>query len=661
MTGLEFKNYYETEAFKRECIDLETEWGSYYTKQGTTFRVWATMADGVNVCIYSNGTDLEEGARQIGVYPMTAGTQDGKKATYECYVEGNLEGCYYTYQVMREGQTFECPDPYAKSAGANGQRSMIIDLANTNPAGWEKDANWKQKNPHTAIYELHVKDFSYQVASGVSAAHRGKFMAFTEDCKATKHLVDLGISHVHFLPMYDYGSVDETGSDDQFNWGYDPVNYNVPEGSYSTNAYDGRVRVKEAKQMVQALHNRGIGVVMDVVYNHTYRSDDGFQILAPYYYYRTKEDGTLADGSACGDETATEREMFNQFIRQSVLYWAKEYHIDGFRFDLMAIHDVVTMNQIRADLDALPSGKNILMYGEPWAAASPAMPEGIYPADKAHLHMLDQRIAIFSDDTRDAIKGSVFFAKEPGYVNGMPGMEGKISNVFSAWCNSQDVPKHEPSQIISYVSVHDNYTLWDKLVLTMTEGEEFGKRHEQVVDANKLTAGIVYLSLGTPLMQAGEEFGRTKFGDENSYASAPVVNQLDYNRLEEYKDLVDYYKGLIQFRRKLGIYLDGTSAAAGQMRTLCAQDGVVVMEVDNTPYAGNGDYKKVLLLCNSSKEDKEFELPVGIWKKLIDKNSSWLWKNDSLWSTITGKGIEKCENRVTLASCSMTVLGRKDV
>lgn len=661
MTGLEFKNYYETEDFKKECVDLETVWGCQYTKQGATFHVWATKADSVNVCLYTKGTDKEEGAEQIGVYPMTVGNEPGKMATYECYIEGDLAGKYYTYQVTRDGQTFECPDPYAKSAGANGQRSMIIDLTTTNPSGWDEDANWKQTNPYTAIYELHVKDFSYQEASGVSAAHRGKFLAFTENCKATKHLKDLGISHVHFLPMYDYGSVDETGSDDQFNWGYDPVNYNVPEGSYSTNPYDGNVRVKEAKQMIQALHNMGIGVVMDVVYNHTYRSDDGFQILAPYYYYRTKEDGTLADGSACGDETASDKEMFNLFMRQSLLHWAKEYHLDGFRFDLMAIHDVVTMNQIRADLDAAYPDKNILLYGEPWAASTPAMPEGVYPADKAHLDMLNERIAIFSDDTRDAIKGSVFFAKEPGFVNGMPGMEEKIAHTFAAWCNSQDVPKHTPSQIISYVSVHDNYTLWDKLVLTMTESEEYTVRHPQVVDANKLTAAIVYLSLGTPLIHAGEEFGRTKLGDENSYASSPIINQLDYNRMDEYQDLVSYYQGLIQFRRKMGIYLDGSIKAAQHIKTLYAQDGVVVVEVDNSSYAKDKDYKKLILLCNSNQTEKEFELPEGTYKKLIDKNSSWLWKNDNLWSTITGKGVQKCEGKITLAASSMTVLGRKEV
>lgn len=661
MTGLEFKNYYETESFKKECIDLETVWGAQYAKEGTTFHVWATKADTVNVCLYTKGTDSEEGAKLLGIYPMMAGTQPGKMATYECFVEGDLAGNYYTYQVTRDGQTLECPDPYAKSAGANGQRSMILDLATTNPQGWEKDASWKQTNPYTAIYELHVKDFSYQEASGVSTAHRGKFLAFTEDCKATRHLVDLGISHVHFLPMYDYGSVDETGADDQFNWGYDPVNYNVPEGSYSTNAYDGSVRVKEAKQMVQALHNMGIGVVMDVVYNHTYRNDDSFQVLAPYYYYRTKEDGSFADGSACGDETASDKEMFNQFMRQSILHWAKEYHLDGFRFDLMAIHDVATMNQIRADLDVAYPDKNILMYGEPWAASAPAMPEGFFPADKAHLDMLDERVAVFSDDTRDAIKGSVFYADEPGYVNGMAGMEDKIANVFSAWCNSQDLPKHTPSQIISYVSVHDNYTLWDKLVLTMTEGEEYTKRHPQVVDANKLTAAIVYLSLGTPLIHAGEEFGRTKLGDENSYASSPIINQLDYNRMDEYQDLVSYYKGLIQFRRKMGIYLDGSSQAPQHIKTLYAQDGVVVVEVDNSSYAKDKDYKKLLLLCNSNQTDKEFDLPEGVYKKLIDKNSSWLWKNDNLWSTITGKGITKCEGKVTLAASSMTVLGRKDV
>lgn len=649
MTGLDYKKYYESEEFCRECLDTDSEFGALYTPEATIFRTWAVKADQVSVCLFKTGTDAEEGAEAIGVYPMTVGTEPGKKATYECRIEGDLDGVYYTYSVWREGKEQQCQDPYGRAAGANGLRSMVVNLESTDPAGWKADKKWKQTNLNTSIYELHVKDYSFHAGSGVSEKHRGKYLAFTEEGRAKEHLKKLGITHVHLLPIYDYASVDETGSEMQFNWGYDPQNYNVPEGSYSTDCYNGKVRIGEVKQMVQALHQAGIGVVMDVVYNHTYASDGAFHILAPYYYYRQQADGSLANGSACGNETASDREMCELFIRRSLQYWAQEYHIDGFRFDLMAIHDVETMNRIRRELDEISDGKDILMYGEPWAAQAPAMGEGVYPADKANLGKLDSRIAIFSDDVRDSIKGSVFLAKEPGFVNGAMGMEQQISRTFAGWGN--------PGQTISYVSVHDNYTLWDKLVLTLTEGSDFDTMDEQVLDANKMAAAIVYTSLGTPLMQAGEEFGRTKHGDENSYCSAPQVNCLDWERAERFQKLTEYYQGLIAFRSQIGLYRDKSRGAAERMHTCATEDQLVIMQADNSGSVGD-KWSELYMICNAGKDSREVRLPDGKWEKLVDKNSSMLWKKRSLWSRITGKGLNY-QGAVSVPEHSVTVYGRK--
>ena len=360
----------------------------------------------------------------------------------------------------------------------------------------------------------------------------------------------LGVTHVQILPMYDYGSVDETGKKLQYNWGYDPMNYFVPEGSYATDPYHGEVRVRECREMIQALHRAGIRVIMDVVYNHTFSIDSVFQKTVPYYFYRQEADGSFSDGSACGNDTASERRMYRRYMIDCICYWVKEYHVDGFRFDLMGLHDTETMNEIRAALDCLPGGKEILMYGEPWTAGKTAIQPGYEQALKCNAALLSDRIGFFNDDIRDSIKGSVFEVKETGFVNGAKGLETQIRSSVLGFCDGMG--GYQPSsahQSVSYVSAHDNYTLWDKLVHTLTDSMEpdFGAYNEAALAQNRLAAGIYFTCLGITFLQAGEEAARTKYGDDNSYRSAAKVNQLDWTRMHEYRDLAEFYRGLKEF------------------------------------------------------------------------------------------------------------------
>lgn len=646
MTEFQYKELYESEQFRKEfevpCDDL----GVTYSKEMTQFKVWSPDAEAIRVQLFGTGTDQETGAVDKGAYDFVK----GKNGYWKAEVPGDLQGVYYNYVVTRDEKEIECIDPYATACGANGKRGLVLDLSTTNPSGFEKDAVWEQKNPNTALYELHIKDFSYDEHSGIKPEHRGKYLAFTEKntsldgagkvSTGVSYLQSLGITHVHLLPTYDYGSIDETGDEKQFNWGYDPMNYNIPEGSYSTDARRGEVRIKEFKEMVQALHKAGIGVVMDVVYNHTFCADTSFQALAPYYYYRQNEDGSMSDGSACGNETASERFMYRQFMIQSVVYWAKEYHIDGFRFDLMGLHDTETMNLIRKALNQLPKGKSILMYGEPWKAAESPMEKGFYPADKAHIDLLDDRIAVFSDMTRDAIKGSVFEEKEPGFVNGEDNLEKDVMSAVFAWCDGEHDgyrPK-TPSQIISYVSAHDNYTLWDKLAITMQEKPDYQKRDEKLLAVNKLVAGIVMTSKGIPFFQAGEEFGRTKEGDDNSYVSSPDINKLDWMRRNEFSDLVEYYKGLIAFRNHFSAFNDRSMYELNFIYPICTEGGVVAYEMNNV-HGHKDKWDSIIVVYNRNESPYNLTLSEGKWQKLIDKESSCLWKRGylaSLGNKVTG-------------------------
>ena len=571
-SSLELKKLYESAEFINENVYEGNDLGATYKEGGAVFKVWAPVADKISVNIYEKGTPKEEGDKLIATKAMTK----GDKSVFACEVNdlGDLHGKFYTYVIETDGESVETADPYCVACGANSLRSMVVDLSKTNPAGWDKDVKPNIPIEEAVIYETHVKDFSYDEKSGVSADKRGKYIAFTEDDTyyvddngekyptCVNYLKHLGVTYVHLLPIADSGSVDEAEAyynpADQFNWGYDPMLYNVPEGYYSTNPFDGTVRINEMKQLVMALHKAGIGVVMDVVYNHTYHTDNPLHHTAPYYYHRIDENGNFSNASGCGNETASEHEMYRNFMVNSILYWAKEYHIDGFRFDLMGIHDTETMNAIRAALNELPNGDKILLYGEPWMAGPTAMAEGFIPATTANAEHLDDGIFIFSDAIRDAVKGSVFEADEPAYINST--VEGASEFV-------EDLKKAMvlPNRI-TYVSAHDNFTLYDKLLMSVeSEMEEtveavkkYGKgtpneafeRKENIAKINKMAAGIYFTSAGIPFFQAGEEFLRTKYGEDDSYKSSADINKLDWKRAYENKDIVEYYASLIKMRKE---------------------------------------------------------------------------------------------------------------
>lgn len=620
MTPKEWKQIFRTKAFREQFSYQKDDLGANYEKDKTTFKIWAPTAGEVKLDLYLEG----EGGSPF----ETVALEMTEAGVYETVVEGDLHGIYYDYHVTVDEISMRTADPYAVACGVNGERSMVADLSRTNPDGWEKDFFAPDKKKETVIYELHVKDFSYDENSGIRPEYRGKYLAFTEKGTTLKgegiyptgidYLKSLGVTYVHLLPVFDYGSVDEGGDESQFNWGYDPKNYNVPEGSYATNPYDGCVRIREFKQMVQALHEAGIGVIMDVVYNHTYRKGSWFQRTVPYYYYRQNEDGSFSDGSACGNETASEREMVGRYIKSSVLYWQKEYHIDGFRFDLMGLHNVELMNEIRDALDERLGGKDILMYGEPWTADESPMEEGFLPAVKANLPHLKEGIAIFCDNTRDAVKGHVFYAKEPGFVNGGEGLEEEIKSSVAAWCDKEyEWGPKSPAQIITYVSAHDNYTLWDKL--TETSGDD----EEELLRENKLAAAIVFTSQGIPFFQAGEEFARTKQGISNSYNSPPKLNCLDWNRAYNYRELTAYYKGLIAVRNGFAALREHDMDSVQRIHFQDAPDGMAAFQIEGKNRAEDR-WKSLYVIYNSRKEAWKMPVPEGLWDVLVDGEGTYV-------------------------------------
>lgn len=547
-------NPYEQQAARYDQKKYDgNDLGATYSKESTTFKVWSPAASSVKLNLYKTGTDKEEGAENIGSYDMAV---EGDGAVWTYTVPGDQKNVYYTYTVVSAAYAdgVEVADVYAKAAGANGDRSMVVDLAETNPEGWDTDNFINVNNQTDAnVWELHVKDFSYDKSSGISEANRGKYLAFTEKNTTlngegkfktgVSYIADMGFNYVHINPFYDFGSIDETGSDDQFNWGYDPKNYNVPEGSYSSDPYDGNVRINETKQMVQSLHEEGIGVIMDVVYNHTFVQDSWLQKTVPDYYYRIKADGTWSNGSGCGNDTASERAMFKKYMVDSVVYWATEYHIDGFRFDLMGLHDVDVMNAIRKALDQI--NPDIIIYGEGWTMGSEFDSDAPDAATQANSSKLSTRIAFFNDQQRDGIKGSVFDEVGKGFIQGAANGSA-IALGLQANTTGGNWTAQQPEQTVSYASCHDNATLYDRLVNSL--GGDFTTRYDDYVQRNKLSAAIVYGSQGTSFVLAGEEFARTKLGDHNSYKSSPDLNKLDWNRTVEYADLVAYYKGLMEFR-----------------------------------------------------------------------------------------------------------------
>lgn len=584
--------------------------GAVYSKESTSFKLWAPTAERVRLKLYATGSDSEDGAKLLAEHEMDYNSSNG---VWSLSVKGNLNGYYYTYEVYVDGEAQETVDPYAKAAGVNGERSMVVDLSQTNPEGWENDSFSRvDKQTDAVIWEVHVKDFSSSESSGVSEENRGKYLAFTETGTTLNgegsiktcvdYLKDLGINYVQINPFYDFGSVDETGDDSQFNWGYDPVNYNVPEGSYSSNPYDGKVRINEAKAMIKALHENGIGVVMDVVYNHVYDAQlSCFEKTVPGYYFRHDEDGELANGSACGNDTASERAMYRKYMVDSVMYWAQEYHIDGFRFDLMGLHDVDTMNLIRQSLNTLPEGDKILMYGEAWKLSTVSDAE---LATQDNMKSLDLNIAAFNDGIRDAVKGSNFVPSEGGFVQGDIARAGVKNGTIAATMQWSE----QPSQTVSYVSCHDNMTLYDKLVASVLgQDADYRARNEQLVAMNKLAAASYLTAQGIPFMLAGEEMARSKDGDHNSYKSSVELNQIDWSNLTSYSDLVKYYKGLIDIRKAYSPLRCADNSAIDGMLFYDDCDKYVLGYMYQNPDA-DGEWDKLICILNGNASDQEVKL-----------------------------------------------------
>lgn len=606
--------------------------GASYSKKATTFKVWSPNAASVRVNIFEHGSDNEGDAGSIMSRAMSL---DKTTGVWSVTINGDLLNKYYTYSVTHGKTTKETADVYAKACGVNGQRSMVVDLSTTNPEGWENDKHVLVQNQTDAsVWEISVADFSSSESSGVSEANRGKYLAFTEEgttvngvqgasSTCVDYLKKLGVKYVQIMPFYDFGSVDESKNImDQYNWGYDPVNYNCPEGSYSTNPKKGEVRIKECKQMIQALHNAGIGVIMDVVYNHTYTSDSWFQRTVPNYYYRMNNDGTFSNGSGCSNDTASEHLMFRKYMIDSVTYWASEYHIDGFRFDLMGLHDVTTMNSIRTALDNLyadGSGSQILMYGEAWDMATNC-DEGTVLASQKNLKQLSDRIGAFDDTIRDAIKGSTggtdgaFVQEGSRRANLKTGIAGQ-SDTTTGWANV-------PSQCVTYASCHDNLCLYDKLVGSVYGADgKYRKRYEDLVAMNKLSAAIVITSQGIPFSLGGEEFCRSKDGDENSYASSRKENMLDWENVDLYSDVIEYYRGLYKIRDAFAAFSDSTAETANSLTYLSdVPKGVMGYTINNTE---SGKWSQMCVIFNGSDSAQNVTAK-GDWVVLADNKTAGL-------------------------------------
>ncbi len=581
------------------------------------FRLWSPQAQAVRLRIYKSG----RGGQALETIDMTKDANGSWTAS----VTPVPYGKFYTFQVLADGKWLdETPGIWAKAVGVNGHRAAVIDFASTNPEGWAGDKGPEVKAINdVVIYEMHHRDFSVHPNSGI--ANKGKFLALTEEGTVTPlgdktgidHLKELGVTHVHILPSYDYNSVDEANLPaNQYNWGYDPYNYNAPEGSYSTNPSDPATRVREMKEMVKALHDAGIGVVMDVVYNHTADNDkSNFSLTAPGYFYRHNEDGSYSDASGCGNETASERRMMGDFIVNSVKYWAKEYHIDGFRFDLMAIHDTETMNRVAAALKEI--NPSIFVYGEGWTAGNSPLPVEAR-ALKENVAKMDG-IAVFSDDIRDAVKGHYSNAADRGFATGKPGNEetvkiGIVASTahpqvdYSKGNNSRFPYASSPSQIINYVSCHDDLTLTDKLAKSMPEASEAERQR-----AARLAQTIVFTSQGTPFMFAGEEVFRDKKGVHNSYKSPDSINAIDWNLKHLNAEQFNYYKELIALRKAHPAFrMTTTEDIARHLRfdNISTPNLISYSLLDNA----NGDeWKEIKIVFNGGDEAAEVKLPKGKW------------------------------------------------
>ena len=628
--------------------DLELD----VTPQRANFRLWAPSAEAVRLSIYP--TDRNSAASEV----IQMNKSDN--GTWFVSLPGNHYGEFYTFSIKHQGRWLdETPGVWAKAVGTNGHRAAIIDFAATDPEGWADDRGPKTDNITDAvIYEMHHRDFSVDPSSGI--VNKGKFLALTEqgthnptgEATGIDHLKELGVTHVHILPSYDYNSVDEANLPaNQYNWGYDPYNYNAPEGSYSTNPSDPEARVREMKEMIKSLHDAGIGVIMDVVYNHTADNDkSNFSLTAPGYYYRHRPDGSYSDASACGNETASERRQMSDFIVNSVKYWAKEYHIDGFRFDLMAIHDIETMDRVAEELKKI--NPSIFVYGEGWTAGDSPLPVS-QRALKENVAKMDG-IAVFSDDIRDAIKGHYSLEEDRGFATGKPGNEetvkiGIVASTahpqvdYSKGNNSKFAYASAPTQIINYVSCHDDLTLTDKLAKSMPASTETERQR-----AARLAQTIVFTSQGTPFMFAGEELFRDKKGVHNSYKSPDSINAIDWSLKHDNAEQYEYYRQLIKLRKSHPAFRMTTADDIARHLVFDKVDRDNLISYSLRDHANGDEWKEIKLVFNGNAEPVEVKISKGDWIVIAEDGKL---NADGLHAAKGGK--------MTVAPISALILARK--
>jgi len=600
--------------------------GVKYMPLKTTFKIWAPKATQVKLRLFDAG-DGGEARSTISMIKEN-------KGVWIAVINKDIKNKYYTFHVMEDGKwLLEAPDIYAKAVGVNGKRGMVVDLPSTNPKNWKKDKKPALKNfTDIIIYELHMRDISVDPNSGIQ--HKGKYLGLAEtgtkspDGASTglDHIRELGVTHVHLLPCFDFNSVDETKPlSNQYNWGYDPLNYNVPEGSYSTNPYDGNVRIKEFKKMVQTLHQNGLRVILDVVYNHT--SDinhSNFSQFAPGYFYRHNPDGSYSNATGCGNEVASEMPMARKFMIESVVYWAKEYHLDGFRFDLMGVHDITTMNMISDTLHKIDP--TIFIYGEGWTAGNSPMPEALR-AVKKNVSKLHEE-AVFSDDLRDGLKGGWGDIKEKGFVSGNTKMDESVKfGIVASIPNPQvnyDLVNYdkgpwaaEPYETISYVSCHDDNTLFDRLKISNPDASE-----ADLIKMDKLANAIVLTSQGVSFLHSGAELLRTKQGVANSFNQPDSINQIDWTRKTKYKAVFDYYKGLVALRKNHPAFRMPSAKMINEHLKFVdtGVPGLICYRISNN---ANGDkWKNILVILNGHTTSQTMKTPPGKWTLAADENTT---------------------------------------
>ena len=609
-----------------------------YTPERTTFEVWGPTAESAVVRLYDGDSLAQEIA-------MTRGDSGLWRAT----AEGDQRGRFYAFQLTVDGKTLkETAGIFAKAVGVNGDRGAIIDLRNTDPEGWSEDRAPEVKPSERVIYEMHYRDMTAHASAG--SKYPGKYLGMAERgtrsaeglATGLDHIVELGVTHVHLLPTADFGSIDESKPSDQYNWGYEPKNYSTPEGTYSTNAADPEARIRELKCLVKAMHDAGLCVVLDVVYNHTTSTENcGFELTVPGYFYRMREDGTFADGSGCGNETASDKPMMQKYIVESLEYWVKEYHIDGFRFDLMAIHNIETMNLIRKRLEAL--NPNILLYGEGWAASAPLYDESKL-AFKRYTYQMPG-VAAFSDDIRDALRGKLDLSAG-GFVHGVEGNKEALKFGIVAGVEHPEVDHAEawtidPSQHVSYVSCHDDHNLRDRLEHISPEASE-----QELLKMVRLAQFGVFTSQGIPFIFCGEELFRSKLGEKNTYNMPDKYNAIDWSLKSRYNDLVEYYKGLIALRKAHPAFaLESGDQVRKHLKFIeCDNATAVGFVLDELE--GIDSAKRIVVLMNGSRESVEFAIPKG----------SYRWITDGERWTLDGGDVVESNGTVTVAPISGVIL-----